>query len=333
MAVNLNAPNETRENIHKQVEHETAIKFKLFYIFCVVLSLALVAMAGMKIKSAYDNVQDISAQQAKLEADYATLKSEAAAWHEENDAIRDDAGVRTEEKDMYSAHDGGNELADLMTTFYMKGGLTSDEKSRMAVLTGNANTAAWYGGPSLTKLSPATNPLKWRFDTFYDATVPTYDCIWSCWYTETSGTEYLVALKIGSYDGETGKFKIDSDMYYSDFLWILENSTEHRIEVDPNAETTDPDLQQAVDDLAAGLGDGNTETGTDTGVVAPDDTETGEDSGDADPPSETTGDGAAEPGSEGDATGETGETGDAGTIPDDTDVTDPGDEGLATPAD
>ena len=330
MAVNLNAPNETRENIHKQVEHETAIKFKVFYIFCIILSVALVVLAGLKIKSTYDNVQNISAQQAKLEADYATLKSEAAAWHEENDAIRDDAGVRTENKDMYSAQEGGNELADLMTTFYMKGGLTSDEKSRMAVLTGNANTAAWYGGPSLTKLDPATNPLKWRFDTFYDATVPTYDCIWSCWYTETSGTDYLVALKIGSYDGETGKFKIDSNMYYSDFLWILENSQEHRIEVDPNAQTADPDLQQAVDDLAAGLGDGNTESVDDTGVVAPDDTETGDGSGDTDVTNDTSGDETTEPGSEGETTGETGDT---GTIPDGTDVTDPDDEGLATPAD
>ena len=247
MAVNLNSRSETRENINKQIERETAIKFKIFDALCVLVALAMVITGGIGIKRHYDNVQDLQAQYDKLNADYASLKSEAAAWHEENDAKRDDAGVRTETKQMYSAQEGGQELADLMNVYFKDGGLGTEAKSRLSVLTGSPNVNPWYGG----KLDPHATPIVWQFDTFYDAQVPTYDCLWSCWYTKGSGTKYLIALKLGSYNGETGKFAVDSNTYYSQFAYMLDQNG--AIEADPNSSTIDPDLQDMIDDLIPGL--------------------------------------------------------------------------------
>ena len=46
MAVNLNSRSETRENINKQIERETAIKFKIFDALCVLVALAVSGSSG-----------------------------------------------------------------------------------------------------------------------------------------------------------------------------------------------------------------------------------------------------------------------------------------------
>lgn len=219
MAIQLST--KTSENIKDQVKKERNFAFLAVRILIGVVTAGYAIFSLVNGFSAYQEAMANDERYGQLEREYAQLKSEVDAWHEENDhkpdAMDDESGAHIEYRDMYSAMNDGIEVASLQNIYYRDKELLQADRQRLNALT--RSTECWLGAG----WDPAKTPIRWEFSTFYDATDKTYDVMWQCWHEAPSGTMYLIAIRFATYDGETGSFRMVNGMYQTDFCRMLES--------------------------------------------------------------------------------------------------------------
>lgn len=276
MAKDLSGTGRTTENIRAQIEKETDLKFKIAKIAFIALAAVIAVKSGIAVYGHYAKVQELSLQIEQEQTSYDTLKAEAEAWHKENDKKQDDPDGNggnkvVSEVQLPSAKAAGTEIAALQNKLYADGLLTVEDSDRLKALCAGTygGTRAWFTGDGSNQLDPEQAPLEWRFGTWYDAVpdgygiVPKqYDCIWTCWHTSASGTEYMVAAMFGSYLAEQDMFNT-TGLYISNFGEILaKNGSIEKTE--DNDGTVDPELDQMIGELT-GDGESDADDGNENG--------------------------------------------------------------------
>lgn len=311
MAKDLSGTGRTTENIRAQIEKETDLKFKIAKIALIVLATVIAVKSGIAVYGHYAKVQELSLQIEQEQTSYDTLKAEAEAWHKENDKKQDSpdgdgSGKVISEVQLPSAKAAGMEVAALQNKLYADGLLTVEDSDRLKALCSGTygGTRAWYTGDGSNQLDPSQTALEWRFGTWYDAVpdgygiVPKqYDCVWTCWHTSESGTEYMVAAMFGSYLAEQDVFNT-MGLYISNFGEILAKNGSIE-KTDDNEGSVDPELDQMIGELTGegddSSADGETEGETE-GVTDVDGTEPEGDGETSQPNGNGTGTQAQQPG-------------------------------------
>ena len=255
MAMELNT--KTTEKIKDQVQKERNAAFLAVKIVCVV---ATILFAGFSLYSgftAYQAAGEADARYGELNREYEQLKADVDAWHEEYDSKPDavtDEGESVEYKEMYSALSAGMEVAALQNLYYRDKELLKADRERLNELC--HKTEIWIGAG----WDPAETPIRWEFATFYDykpdatSVSKTYDVAWECWHEAPSGTMYLIAVQFGSYDVETGTFRLTANSFYrTDFERML--NSKGAVEAGEPVVMDFP-VGQVVDELMSGGGTG-----------------------------------------------------------------------------
>lgn len=279
MAMNLNLSGSgAAEDIKKQVEKETNLKFKLVKYCLIALAAVIAVKSGVGIWSDYNAVQDLSVQIEQKQNSFEKLKTEVEAWHLEHDKastnLDEESGKVISEVKLPSARDLGIETASLQNKLLESGGLLHDDEQRLIQLVNGrfGSAQAWFGAA----LEPGA--VEWEFATWYDgeADAEAYECVWQCWRTE-EGTDYLVAIAVGTFNVRNENFSVNT-VYVTNFGTMLVQNGAIKARPADNADTDPDGVGQMVDELTGngdgsegdgseGDGSGNGDEGGDGGVV------------------------------------------------------------------
>ena len=261
-------------SLREQMEKETKIKFLAVWGVIALVGLLLLGKGVIAMIGGLSEAGDFGAKADALDGQYAALKAEADAWHEEHgDGLPDgdDPGEGPEivYKAMSCAVAAGNEIAGLQTKYLADDTLSRDEIARLGdLLAPGAKTSRWHTIEYRYRNNDGIpRPvLHWEFRTFYDAPSATYDCVWLLWDT-TGASDYIVAMRAGIWH-ENGHYFELGDIYRTAFAAMLDSNgaieRRHEGEYDPGG------VGGMLDDLTGGntgrpgAGNGDPEQGDPT---------------------------------------------------------------------
>lgn len=242
------------------LKRETARKTKNNFKFGTIAVGALFAVLSMVnvggIISASDEASKIAQMNETSNNQLITMKNILSQCEAQKEASTEESSEEsntgstlsenTVDKNMYSAQEQGDRVAQLQMANYKNELLLDADKQELTRLVGDISV--WYGA----KMDAKQSPIEWVFLTDYDHTEKAYDVIWGC-YTETGKykTRYLLCLVFGTYDGAEDDFTI-TGKYYTDFGAMYEayGEIESASLNTDDEDRTGQDVQDMIDQLS-----------------------------------------------------------------------------------